>query len=270
MRQFCIQNPGVSLSWVYLEAGHGKGVPDGIGAAAKRAIDNIMGDYPKDPIYSVEDLLDLGLEAYLPSIVVLKHTPAEVDEVLKSIPKHNSVPGTMRFHEFTAMPDTTGEVKLYSKENSGESTQKVFCLIPKSEKKMPNMKALQDVCDDENSSCDEGDAVKSASEEDDEDNAAEKQKEDAPEDDIDMEVDRSPEEGRWVVVKYYNQKFPGIVLVSEASRFRPNCMQPVLNSPGHWKWPRKADNKIWYDAFDYIESPTEVKKNVYVFEDWSA
>ena len=100
------------------------GVPDGIGSAAKRAIDNVMGDYPSESIYTFQDLLQHGFETYLPSIVVLKHTPAEVNQVLNGVPNHHPVPGTMSFHEFTIKPSATGKVKLYSKRNSGEITEK--------------------------------------------------------------------------------------------------------------------------------------------------
>ena len=88
IQQFCKEYFGVAITWVYLEAGHGKGTPDGIGATAKRGIDNLMGDNPTEPIYTVEDLLDHGYEAYVPSLTVLKHTPDEVEGVLKSIPDY--------------------------------------------------------------------------------------------------------------------------------------------------------------------------------------
>ena len=45
----------LSLRWIYLESGHGKGIADGVGAAVKRVITTIMAQNVNEPIYTVNN-----------------------------------------------------------------------------------------------------------------------------------------------------------------------------------------------------------------------
>ena len=47
----------VTVHWIYLEAGHGKGIPDGVGAVVKHAIKDIIMYNPADPHYTVDQLI---------------------------------------------------------------------------------------------------------------------------------------------------------------------------------------------------------------------
>ena len=42
----------ITVKWIYLEANHGKGVPDGIGGDGKRAIADIIRFNPDKPFYT--------------------------------------------------------------------------------------------------------------------------------------------------------------------------------------------------------------------------
>ena len=124
MKKFCEEH-GIDFTWVYLEAGHGKGVPDGLGAAAKRAVRDLMGDNPLVPIYTVYDLIEHGYCDYLPSIEVLIHTEEAIADVLQAIPPFHSATGTMKIHEVTARAGKKS-VQLYSKFHSGEAVEKTM------------------------------------------------------------------------------------------------------------------------------------------------
>ena len=67
VKVFC-EEFGIPLKWVYLESGHGKAIPDGIGATV--AIENLMLMKPSVPMYSVSDLLENGLEEAVPFISI--------------------------------------------------------------------------------------------------------------------------------------------------------------------------------------------------------
>ena len=47
----------VTVHWIYLEAGHGKCLPDGVGAVVKHAIKDIIMYNPADPHYTVDQLI---------------------------------------------------------------------------------------------------------------------------------------------------------------------------------------------------------------------
>ena len=63
MSKFCsLKN--VSINWIYLEAGKGKGAADGIGGVIKRAFTDIILQHPDSKFESVTDFLQ-----YLPSYI---------------------------------------------------------------------------------------------------------------------------------------------------------------------------------------------------------
>ena len=68
MSKFCsLKN--VSIDWIYLEAGKGKGAADGIGAVVKRAFTDIILQHPDSKFESVTDFLQ-SLPSYIPSIEI--------------------------------------------------------------------------------------------------------------------------------------------------------------------------------------------------------
>ena len=99
MKTFGMTN-NIKMRWIFLENGHGKGIPDGIGATVKRTIKEVMNSNPDIPIYNVKALLENGLQEMLPSIEVLTHGKEAIDAVKLSVPKKlYPAPNTLKVHE---------------------------------------------------------------------------------------------------------------------------------------------------------------------------
>ena len=120
--QFSKNNQAV-LKRIYLETGHGKGIPDG--AAVKRAISDIIAMNPDKSIYSVNDLLMLGLAERVPSIIVIQYREEEVQAINKQLPELVGVKGTLKIHEVSAEIEN-GSVRLYGKELSNQKPFPIF------------------------------------------------------------------------------------------------------------------------------------------------
>ena len=69
MQDFC-EKSNIFFKWIYLEAGHGKGIPDGIEAVVKQAISDIVPFNPEQGVYGCNDMLKLGLRDIIPSISI--------------------------------------------------------------------------------------------------------------------------------------------------------------------------------------------------------
>ena len=97
MHQFATKH-NITLKWIFLEANHGKGVPDGIGGDGKRAIADIIRFNPDNAFYGVNDLLP-GMCKALPSIQITTYTAEEVKVKASLLPKLKSIDGTAKCHE---------------------------------------------------------------------------------------------------------------------------------------------------------------------------
>ena len=110
----------VTLKWIYLEAGHGKGIPDGLGAVLKRTIKAMVDMSPGIPIYTVEDLLRHGLKDMVPSIKITTFTTDDIKKKKQEIPsKLTCVTGTLKIHEVLATV-VGNTVKMSASDLSGE------------------------------------------------------------------------------------------------------------------------------------------------------
>ena len=67
----------VSIDWIYLKAGKGKGAADGIGAVVKRAFADIILQYPDNNFESVTDFLQY-LPIYIQSIEIFHFIKEDV------------------------------------------------------------------------------------------------------------------------------------------------------------------------------------------------
>ena len=120
------------VKWIYLEVGHGKGIPDGIGATAKRAIADCITAHPGNPMYDVKTLLEFGLDDMLPSISVLHHTKKMIEEVKDMVPINIvPAPDTLKIHEVNATP--TGMLTL---KHTSADEGVLFSIYTTSEKKI--------------------------------------------------------------------------------------------------------------------------------------
>ena len=76
----------VTVHWIYLEAGHGKGIPDGVGAVVKRAIKDIIMYNPDDPHYTVDQLIQSGLQDHLTSVKIIVYSEEDVNSLESKLP----------------------------------------------------------------------------------------------------------------------------------------------------------------------------------------
>ena len=96
MSKFCsLKN--VSIDWIYLEAGKGKGAADGIGAVVKRAFTDIILQHPDSKFESVTDFLQYLL-SYIQSAEVFHFTKEDVMEKRNIVPGILSIKGTGKCH----------------------------------------------------------------------------------------------------------------------------------------------------------------------------
>ena len=118
MKQFAM-NKQVDLRWIFLEAGHGKGVADAVGAALKRNFDQAISYKPDDSFKNAMDLLDAVENSS--NIKLFTYDKLDVEKLRKSIPKLVTVKGTAEFHEIIATKDGA----LYAKNVSNEKEKQL-------------------------------------------------------------------------------------------------------------------------------------------------
>ena len=98
LHRYCVERK-VEIKWIFLEAGHGKGIPYGIGAAIKKAISDILVYNPQSSVYTANDLFNHGLQESIPSIQMHIYTKDEILNLRSSIPSLEAVAGTTKLHE---------------------------------------------------------------------------------------------------------------------------------------------------------------------------
>ena len=127
MKTFC-EEFNITVRWIYVESGHGKGIPDGIGAIVKKAFENLMLSNPSVAMYSVGDLLKNVLQEAVSSIGLYIYE--EEEDIIKfqnAIPKLKPIKGTMKLHE-TEYILQQQEVTLMIKDKSTDATAQKLSL----------------------------------------------------------------------------------------------------------------------------------------------
>ncbi|CAF1445113.1 unnamed protein product [Adineta ricciae] len=102
----------MTMKWIYLAAGHGKGVADGVSAAIKKKMDDAVTFHPDEGFNNVLDLFNV-----IKDKTNIKHSTyktEDIDFVAKIIPTLTAVKGTATLHQVTVKID--GE--LYGKDTS--------------------------------------------------------------------------------------------------------------------------------------------------------
>ena len=127
MKRFVQSFKDVEFKWIFLEAGHGKGIPDGIGATVKKAIKNIVAKNPSVPVYKAQDLFEKGITEDLPAISLSTYSEEAVVEVAKRfLDEIKRIDGTMRIHEIQAVYNASfGEATLMAKNTCYDHQYKV-------------------------------------------------------------------------------------------------------------------------------------------------
>ena len=109
----------VTVHWIYLEAGHGKGIPDSVGAVVKCAIKDIIMYNPDDPRDTVDQLIQSGLQDHLPSVKIVVYSEEDVNSLESKLPDIQQVVGTAKIHDVLVEPfKKTLTVKDFSNKKS--------------------------------------------------------------------------------------------------------------------------------------------------------
>ena len=149
-KQFC-EEFGIEMVWIYLEVGHGKGVPDGIGATVKKAIQDLMLRNPDVPMYTVDDLLESGLREAVPSVGIHTYDQESLEQFYDAVLKLNPIIGTMKIHEMVYKL-SNGVVQMHSKDKSSDTHSEQCVLTLKAEKKKrPSKKPANEYVSESNS-----------------------------------------------------------------------------------------------------------------------
>ena len=88
MLQF-LEEFNCQIKWIYLESGHGKGVPDGIGVVVNCVncvIQNLIAYNISIPIYTVKGFMTVGLQGHLPSVKPFQFSREDVAGLNNKIP----------------------------------------------------------------------------------------------------------------------------------------------------------------------------------------
>ena len=111
----------VTIWWIYLEAGHGKGIPDWTGAVVKEAVWDIIAFNLDIPHYSVKDLFERGLQEKLPSKGIITYSKDAVISLAENIPETKGIVGTMKIHDICCYPQSNNtSVRNLSQEKARE------------------------------------------------------------------------------------------------------------------------------------------------------
>ena len=113
MKRFAIQQK-IKFKWIYLEAGHGKGIADAIGATLKRKMDEAVNYKPDDSFSSASDLIDAIEDTT--DIKLYLYGKSDIEDVKKSLPKLSTIKGTATLHEVLA----TSDGKFHGKDLSSD------------------------------------------------------------------------------------------------------------------------------------------------------
>ena len=89
----------IDLKWIYLESGHGRGIPDRIGATVKKAIKDLLLFHPDDPLYDVADLFSRNIQDCIPSIELNVYSKEHAQKFRSSLPKVGEIKGILKVHE---------------------------------------------------------------------------------------------------------------------------------------------------------------------------
>ena len=95
----CCKEKMIDLKWIYLESGHRKGIPDGIGATVKKAIKDLPLFHPDDPLCNVGDLFSHNIQDCIPSIELNVYSKEDVQKFNSFQPKVGEIKGILKVHE---------------------------------------------------------------------------------------------------------------------------------------------------------------------------
>ena len=122
MAQLC-KKYGVVLNWIYLEAGHGKGLPNGIGGSVKRAMKDSVAFTPEKAWNCLDDFM-VELPQMLPYIMITTYERKDILEMV--LPKLKSVTDSNACHEVNFFMQNESVMQTMRKLLSEPGTQFSF------------------------------------------------------------------------------------------------------------------------------------------------
>ena len=118
----------IDLKWIYLESGHGKGIPDGICATVKKAIKDLLLFHPDDPLYNVADLFSRNIQDCIPSIELNVYSKEHAQKFNSSLPKVGEIKGILKVHE-VLYQFREGRLTTYVKNVSVEKAREITLIF---------------------------------------------------------------------------------------------------------------------------------------------
>lgn len=138
------QQLGITIRWIFLESGHGKGIPDGIGAVVKRQITDLIASKPDSAFYTVAHLLQHGLADLVPSISLSQYSKEDIAIISATIPDLHCVKGTLKLHEVQTHTKD-GKQCLLIKDTSDQKPRCVSMTLVKKATKKTTKKTMDSI-----------------------------------------------------------------------------------------------------------------------------
>lgn len=205
-------------SWNFFEASHGKGAPDGVGGVLKRQADSLVSKG-----HDITDARSLysALIKLNTTIKLFYVDEDDIEQAVLNMPKNiPSVPSVMRLHQVV----TTERGSLICRD--------ISCMCAAMERhpcQCPGSQAFSFVLDNQ-----------------------------TPIQDNTVDWTSSDVIGKWCVVKYEDDLYPGIVMATDDSYVQVKCMHS--RGPNRFSWPIR-DDVLWYlydDVLRLIPVPLPV------------
>ncbi|XP_030251615.1 uncharacterized protein LOC115568462 [Sparus aurata] len=215
-------------SWNFFEASHGKGAPDGVGGALKRAADMMVAKGRDIP-----DAAELykALTESNTTVKLFFVKSQDVEEAIEKMPKLiPAVPGTMRIHQVITL--APGEML----------SRDVSCMC--TTRKQFNCKCF-------NTQCFSFGQKRTTA-------VPQPASGGNPENDIQWE---SPELiGKWCILRYDDDLYPGVILNIQETHVQVKCMHRVGSN--RFYWPHQDDilRYLFDDVLEVIPPPQPVTK----------
>ncbi|KAI4798075.1 hypothetical protein KUCAC02_023592 [Chaenocephalus aceratus] len=207
-------------TWNFFEASHGKGAPDGVGAALKRTADMLI-SHGQD-IKNARELFDALLETNT-SIKLFFVNSETVEQALERMPSNlTAVPGTMRIHQLVTL--APGEIVSRDVSCMCSTQKQLRCECWNTQhfsflKKVPVAVSQRPT---------------------------------------QIQWEDTEVLGQWCVVTYDKDLYPGIILAVDETQVQVKCMHRV--GPSRFFWPVGEDVLwyVFDDVLELIPPPKPV------------
>ncbi|KAI4788082.1 hypothetical protein KUCAC02_036078 [Chaenocephalus aceratus] len=207
-------------TWNFFEASHGKGAPDGVGAALKRTADMLI-SHGQD-IKNARELFDALLETNT-SIKLFFVNSETVEQALERMPSNlTAVPGTMRIHQLVTL--APGEIVSRDVSCMCSTQKQLRCECWNTQhfsflKKVPVAVSQRPT---------------------------------------QIQWEDTEVLGQWCVVTYDKDLYPGIILAVDETQVQVKCMHRV--GPSRFFWPVGEDVLwyVFDDVLELIPPPQPV------------